>query len=62
MSPEQASGDCLTEWTDIFSLGLILTQMLSGKSMMSGLSAIEIISALRKTDFVESFIEKIPDA
>src|SRR5690606_6771705 len=60
MSPEQASGDCLSESSDIFSLGLILTQMLSGEPLMSELSAFEIISALRRTDFVESFIDKIP--
>lgn len=34
--------------------------MLSGHSLMSELSAIEIISGLRRNDFVESFVEKIP--
>ncbi|WP_040352988.1 protein kinase domain-containing protein [Blastopirellula marina] len=60
MSPEQASGERLNESSDIFSLGLIFAQMLTGKSPMSDLSVIEIITSLRRKDFVESLVEKIP--
>jgi alkyl hydroperoxide reductase subunit AhpC/tRNA A-37 threonylcarbamoyl transferase component Bud32 len=60
MSPEQASGIRLNESSDIFSLGLIFVEMLTGESPIRGLSAIEIIAALRTQDFVASLIEKIP--
>ncbi len=62
MSPEQASGSRLRESSDIFSLGLTFVQMLTGKSPMSNLTSIEIISALSRNDFVESLVEKIPNA
>lgn len=60
MSPEQAMGNELRESSDIFSLGLVLVQMLNGRSLMGNLSALEIISALRTSDFVEDLIDKIP--
>ncbi|TWU10136.1 protein kinase domain-containing protein [Allorhodopirellula heiligendammensis] len=61
MSPEQASGEGLTESSDIFSLGLIFTQMLSGDSVMTDLSAMEIITGLRRREFVRSVADRIPE-
>ncbi|WP_417383167.1 protein kinase domain-containing protein [Gimesia sp.] len=60
MSPEQARGARLSEASDIFSLGLIFVEMLCGKSLMRDMTALEIISALWRADFVESLTEKIP--
>lgn len=60
MSPEQARGARLSAASDIFSLGLIFVEMLSGESLMRNMSALEIISALWRPDFVESLTEKIP--
>lgn len=60
MSPEQARGTRLSTASDIFSLGLIFVEMLSGSSVMRDMSALEIISALWRPDFVESLAEKIP--
>ncbi|WP_350187986.1 protein kinase [Gimesia sp.] len=60
MSPEQARGARLSAASDIFSLGLIFAEMLCGASVMRDMSALEIISALWRPDFVESLTEKIP--
>ena len=60
MSPEQARGAALSEASDIFSLGLIFVQMLSGTSVMRDMTALEIISALWRPDFVASLTEQIP--
>lgn len=60
MSPEQARGAPLSEASDIFSLGLILVQMLSGVSVMRDMQPMEIISALWRPDFVASLTEQIP--
>ncbi|EDL58360.1 bifunctional peroxiredoxin/serine/threonine-protein kinase [Gimesia maris] len=60
MSPEQARGAQLSAASDIFSLGLIFVEMLCGESVMRDMTALEIISALWKTDFVESLTEQIP--
>ncbi|WP_417383153.1 protein kinase domain-containing protein [Gimesia sp.] len=60
MSPEQTRGARLSEASDIFSLGLIFVEMLSGESLMRDMTALEIISALWRADFVESLTEKIP--
>ena len=62
MSPEQASGDPLNEFSDVFSLGLILAQMKTGQSLLKNLSPIDIVKALRKREFVESLPEKLPES
>lgn len=43
MSPEQAAGGSVTTATDLFSLGVILFQMLTGRTPFEGGSAIEIL-------------------
>jgi len=43
MSPEQAAGSSVTTATDLFSLGVILFQMLTGRTPFEGDSAIEIL-------------------
>ncbi|QDT42698.1 Alkyl hydroperoxide reductase subunit C [Gimesia alba] len=60
MSPEQARGAALSEASDIFSLGLIFVQMLSGTSVMRDMTALEIIATLWRPDFVASLTEQIP--
>ncbi len=60
MSPEQARGESLGPASDIFSLGLIFTHMLTGIAPMAGLPAIKIIDSLRRTDFIASLVGQIP--
>ncbi len=50
MSPEQVRGQVADHRSDIFALGLILYEMLSGKPTFSGDSAAEVMSAILKND------------
>ena len=53
MSPEQASGaiDSLGPATDVYGLGAILYQMLSGQAPISGRSIEEVLTRVRQADF-----------
>jgi Tol biopolymer transport system component/predicted Ser/Thr protein kinase len=50
MSPEQVRGQTVDHRSDIFSFGVILYEMLSGKRAFHGDSAIELMNAILKED------------
>ena len=50
MSPEQVRGEVVGHRSDIFSFGLILFEMLSGKRAFTGDSHVEVMNAILKED------------
>jgi serine/threonine-protein kinase len=46
MSPERARGKTMDARTDIFSLGILLYEMLSGRAPFSGESSTDVLAAI----------------
>jgi serine/threonine protein kinase/Tfp pilus assembly protein PilF len=61
MSPEQASGKSIDNRSDIFSTGILLYEMVTGKRMFEG-SDLKILERVRKADFepAENLVPDLP--
>lgn len=62
MSPEQAAGESLDQRSDVFSLGLVLYEMIAGLHPYHDLSAEELIVALRSKAEITPVSHSIPSA
>ncbi|CAN5333162.1 hypothetical protein BH10ACI2_BH10ACI2_15960 [soil metagenome] len=60
MSPEQAKGQAVDARTDLWSLGVVLHEMLTGKSPFEGETVTELITSILKKDSPTLDSDKLP--
>jgi serine/threonine protein kinase len=62
MSPEQARGQTPTPASDVFSLGLVFFEMLTGRRAMNQGRLINLLRALQRDELAEELASEVPAA
>jgi len=60
MSPEQSRGESATVKSDVFSLGTVLYEMLTGQPAFAGKNVLEVLDSIRNV-VPERYAAKVPD-
>jgi serine/threonine-protein kinase len=60
MSPEQSRGEPATPRSDVFSLGVVLYEMLTGKLAFTGENVLQILDQIRNVDS-ERYAAEVPE-
>ena len=60
MSPEQSRGEPLCGTSDIFSLGLLVFEMVTGERAIAGANIVEILTKLQEPDIGGSIAKRAP--
>jgi serine/threonine protein kinase len=62
MSPEQAAGKSIDHRSDIFSTGILLYELITGRRMFTGESTMQILAKVREVQFApaEEYISDLP--
>ncbi len=60
MSPEQARGQAVDARADLWSLGVVLHEMLTGKSPFEGESVTELVSSILSADSTPANLDSLP--
>lgn len=61
MSPEQSRGETITTASDIFSLGVIFVEILTGRNPIAQGSLTETLSKLQQSDLASALSELVPE-
>ncbi len=59
MSPEQAAGRLSTSSSDVFSLGIVLFEMLTGQPAFADRKPIDLLLHLQSADLVSELVPKV---
>jgi eukaryotic-like serine/threonine-protein kinase len=60
MSPEQSRGEPVTPMSDVFSLGVVLYEMLTGQPAFAGGNLLQILEQIRNVT-PDSYVSKVPE-